>query len=514
MTSRRGRPIHAYRGIRYAQPPVGELRFQPPVPIKHYQNDVNATAEGPACPQPAPGYLLDEDCLRLNVYTPRRLGNGSLPVVVYIHAGGFYSVSGRSDVAGPQHLLDKDLVLVTINYRLGSLGFLSTGDIHAPGNNGFKDQVVALQWVHNNIASFGGDANCVTLAGYSAGGISVALHTVSPMSRGLFHRAISMSGSPYSQIPFRSNLLSLAVKQARLVNCSVSSTAELVECLRAVPWRVLGDSLKGFQEFSIDPILIWTPVIEGDFGQERFLPEHPLEIIRAGKLYSVPYIVSQTRDEFFWEAFLVLNNSIYRTLINEDYYKFAPLAFLLPSPSDLSAKALRREYLGDRDLGNRDKDYVDLGKLYGDAVIGFGAHRLANLLAHNNKEPTYYYEFDYIGNQSHYVDPTTGKPTGVAHHDELIYLFSLPAGFEQIPVSDSRDSFMVDKLTDIFYNFARTGNPNSLLDDKPVTWPPIHPSNRKYLRIGDHFSVHTNLFEHRFRVWEHLYRIEYNLTKI
>ncbi|XP_045507222.1 esterase E4-like isoform X2 [Colias croceus] len=447
MTSRRGRPIHAYRGIRYAQPPVGEMRFQPPVPIKHYKHVVNATAEGPACPQPAPGYLLDEDCLRLNVYTPGRLGNGSLPVLVYIHAGGFYSVSGRSDVAGPQHLLDKDLVLVTINYRLGSLG--------------------------------------------------------------LFHRALSMSGSPYSQIPFHSNLLSLAVKQARLVNCSVSSTAELVECLRTVPWRVLGYSLKGFQEFSIDPILIWTPVIEGDFGQERFLPEHPLEIIRAGKLYSVPYIVSQTRDEFFWEAFLVLNNSIYRTLINEDYYKVAPSAFLLPSPSDLSAKALRREYLGDRDLGNTDIDYVDLGKLYGDAVIGFGAHRLANLLAHNNKEPTYYYEFDYIGNQSHYVDPTTGKPTGVAHHDELIYLFSLPAGFEPIPVSDSRDSFMVDKLTDIFYNFARTGNPNSLLDDKPVTWPPIHPSNRKYLRIGDHFSVHTNLFEHRFRVWEHLYPIEY-----
>ncbi|XP_038218172.1 esterase FE4-like [Zerene cesonia] len=515
MTSRRGRPIHAYRGIRYAQPPVGALRFQPPVPITFYPHEVNATLDGPACPQPAdPGYFVDEDCLRLNVYTPGVLGKWSLPVLVYIHAGGFYSVSGRSDVAGPQHLLDKDLVLVTINYRLGSLGFLSTGDEHAPGNNGFKDQVVALQWVRANIASFGGDAGRVTLAGYSAGAISVALHTVSPMSRGLFHRAISMSGSPFSQIPFRCNLLHLAVQQARLVDCPVTSTAELVDCLRAVPWRVLGDSLKGFQEFSIDPILIWTPVIEGDFGQERFLPEDPLRAIRAGKLRSVPYIVSQTRDEFFWESFLVLNNSIYRTQINEDWYKVGPEAFLLPAPSDRSARALRAQYLPARRLENTAADNAALGRLYGDAVIGFGAHRLANLMAYNNKEPTYYYEFNYIGNQSHYVDPASGKPVGVAHHDELIYLFSLPAGFQEIPVSDSRDSLMVDKLTTMFYNFALTGNPNPLLDDcaSPV-WPPMRPDERQYLQIGDHFSVHRNLFENRFRVWEYLYPIEYNLTK-
>ncbi|CAK1547561.1 unnamed protein product [Leptosia nina] len=516
MTSRRGRTIHAFRGIRYAKPPVGELRFQPPVLITQYSEEVNATTEGPACPQPAdPGYYLDEDCLRLNVYTPgnRNVSSATnLPVIVYIHAGGFYSVSGRSDVAGPHYLLDKDLVLVTINYRLGSLGFLSTGDAEAPGNNGFKDQVTALRWVQRNIASFGGDPNCVTISGYSAGGISVALHTVSPMSKGLFHRAVSMSGSPFSQVPFKKDLLSLAVKQARLVDCPITSTKALVDCLKTVPWEKLGNSLDGFREFSIDPILIWTPVIEAEYGQERFLSEHPLHTISSGKLNSVPLIVSQTRDEFFWEAFLVFENAIYTSLINSDWYSVSRSAFLLPEPSDHAADVLREFYFKNRTLGNNTRDGQDLGKLYGDGVIGFGVHRLANLMAYHNKQPTYYYEFDYIGNHSHYQDPTTGKPVGVAHHDELIYLFSLPIGFDDIPLSSSSDSMMVDKLTNNFYNFARTGDPNPLLDTStPPVWPPIKPDRRTYLRITEHYSLGQNLFEDRFHVWDQLYPIDYSL---
>ncbi|XP_050676027.1 esterase FE4-like isoform X2 [Leptidea sinapis] len=457
MTSRRGRAIQAYRGIRYAEPPTGDLRFRPPVLIRQYAEAVDATADGPACPQPDIRVEQREDCLRLNVYTAANNGSKGRPVVVYVHPGGFYSVTGRSEFAGPHYLLDHDLVLVTINYRLGSLGFLSMGNELAPGNNGFKDQVAALRWVRRNIASFGGDPELVTIAGYSAGAISVALHMVSPMSRGLFHRAVSMSGSPYCQVKIPQHQRHLAEKQARLLDCPTDPPAQLLHCLRTVPWQKFGDSLNGFRDYSIDPILIWLPVVEQDFGQERFLEQHPLDVIKMGKLYSVPYIVSQTRDEFFWEAFLVLNNSTYFNRLTSNWVEAAPIPFLLPEPSEHAANKLKKVYFNDKPLLNNSETARALGMLYGDSVIGFGAHRLANLMSQNSAEPVFYYEFDYIGNNSHYRDPVSHKPVGVAHHDELIYLFSLSIAFPDIGVSSSPDSVMVDKLTSIMYNFALTG---------------------------------------------------------
>ncbi|XP_045519866.1 juvenile hormone esterase-like [Pieris brassicae] len=184
-----------------------------------------------------------------------------------------------------------------------------------------------------------------------------------------------MSGSPFSQIPRSQELLSLAVRQARLVDCPDSLTRAIVDCLRTVPWRRLGDSLKGFRDFSIDPIIIWRPVIERDYGQERFLAEDPMVSIREGRISSVPFIVSQTRDEFFWEAFLVLDNFIHTSLINSDWYRVSPIAFMLPSPSNHAAAVLGEAYVGNQPLENNTEDAQNLGKLYGDAVIGFGVHR-------------------------------------------------------------------------------------------------------------------------------------------
>lgn len=177
-----------------------------------------------------------EDCLRLNVFTPvlppiRK----HLPVIVFIHGGGFYSLSAQSyNYAGPQNLLDRKVVLVTCNYRLGSLGFLSTGTKHAPGNNGLKDQVACLRWVQKNIARFGGDPNSVTLMGHGAGAISVSLHLISPMSRGLFHKVILMDGSATAQWKVPRSQLNLAKRQARLLKCPVDDIKKIIRCLRKV----------------------------------------------------------------------------------------------------------------------------------------------------------------------------------------------------------------------------------------------------------------------------------------
>lgn len=191
-----------------------------------------------------------EDCLRVNVYTRQLPPRKKLwPVLVYIHGGGFYSLSGQSyNYAGPKNLIDRDIVLVTFNYRLGSLGFLSTGTEEAPGNNGLKDQVVLLRWVQQNIAQFGGDPNQVTLIGHGAGAISVSLHMVSPMSRDLFHRVILMDGAATAQWKVPRSQLKLAKRQARLLECPVDNIEEMINCLSKVYSAIhrFFDSMKNF----------------------------------------------------------------------------------------------------------------------------------------------------------------------------------------------------------------------------------------------------------------------------
>lgn len=512
--TRYGRRFESYRGIRYAAPPVGELRFQPPRLIERYPSPVDAREDGPACPLPAPpGYPVSEDCLMVNVYTPLKKDRKELlPVIVFIHAGGFYSMTGRSDLAGPHYLLDRDVVLVTINYRIGSLGFLSTGDELAPGNNGFKDQVAALKWVQRNIAGFGGDPQRVTIAGCSAGSTSVILHMISPMSKGLFHRGISMSGSPIFNTPTPDNLYRLAVKQAELMNCPTNNSRVIIDCLKTKPWRELGDSLLGFYEFGFDPVLIWEPVVEKDFGQERFLTMDPVDGIKQGKMHSVPYIVSQTTDEFFWMAFTVLRNQTLLDQMNSQWESVAPISFLLPRGPEGThvSRALRTAYLHDRPLRNDEDGRRGLGLLYADSIESFPVHRLMNLMCRHSPHPVWYYEFAYIGNHSHYEDPVTNKPIGAAHHDDLIYLFSLSYRFPDVGRAGA-DARLADLMTALWHNFAAHGDPNygELPELQGVKWPAVLPDKRSYLRVDSELSVRTNLKEDRIRVWEELFPLTY-----
>lgn len=217
-----------------------------------WDDTLNATVDGFSCPQPFQDLVnnpVSEDCLILNVYStklPRGGENPKRPVIVYLHSGGFYSVTSVSYWTGPQYFMDQDIVLVTVNYRLGSLGFISTGDREAPGNNGLKDQVEALKFVKSNIASFGGDPDSITICGYSAGAFSVSLHMLSPMSQGLFHKAIIMSGSIYGQYPIEKGQFHLAQKQAQLVGCPDDTSANIIRCLKTKSAVELGNSLLGF----------------------------------------------------------------------------------------------------------------------------------------------------------------------------------------------------------------------------------------------------------------------------
>ena len=236
LETRLGEVFHGFLKVPFAQAPINKLRFQDPKPAQSWEGVLNATQFGPMCQQInlLSNSTVSEDCLYLNVFT-KNLSPGNItlkPVVVYIHGGAFQL--GSSSDHEPHLLMERDVVLVTINYRLGAFGFLSLGTKEIPGNAGFKDQVLALRWVQKNIRSFGGDPHLVTLMGNSAGAYSVTAHMISPMSKGLFHRVIALSGSITYQRKLETDYLELAQKLARKLNCTISNNDAMIECLRSV----------------------------------------------------------------------------------------------------------------------------------------------------------------------------------------------------------------------------------------------------------------------------------------
>nr|XP_025044193.1 fatty acyl-CoA hydrolase precursor, medium chain-like isoform X4 [Pelodiscus sinensis] len=265
------RLVNVFLGISFAKPPLGSLRFSPPQPVDPWKGLRAATSYPPMCLQDmewiktwtamlkaeCPPLTVSEDCLYLNVYTPADSNqNAKLPVMVWIH-GGTLCIGGASIYDGSALATYENVVVVAIQYRLGISGFFSTGDEHARGNWGLLDQVAALQWVQENIAFFGGNPKSVTIFGASAGGISVGAHILSPLSKGLFHKAISESG--VAQVPgsFISHLQVVANTIANLSGCEITSSA-MVQCLRKKMDKEImtlnADLLKNFPPESVSVV--------------------------------------------------------------------------------------------------------------------------------------------------------------------------------------------------------------------------------------------------------------------
>lgn len=240
METRHGESFHAFLKVPFAEPPLGNLRFLAPEVKKPWSGIYEATQYSSMCMQInlLSASPVSEDCLYLNVFTknlPSETHKSLKPVIAYIH-GGSFQLGSASDHE-PHFLMERDVVLVTINYRLGAFGFLSLGTRDVPGNAGFKDQAMALKWIKKNISKFGGDPSSVTLMGNSAGAYAVTAHMVSPLSQGLFHRVVAMSGSITYQRKLENNYLSLAQKLAEKLNCTTNNIDEMLTCLRDVSLR-------------------------------------------------------------------------------------------------------------------------------------------------------------------------------------------------------------------------------------------------------------------------------------
>uniref|UniRef100_A0A8C0VXY6 Carboxylic ester hydrolase n=1 Tax=Castor canadensis TaxID=51338 RepID=A0A8C0VXY6_CASCN len=280
--------VHTFLGIPFAKPPLGSLRFAPPKPAAPWSGVRNGTSHPARClqnsdimnmdslkqlKQTLPPVSMSEDCLYLSIYSPAYAHEGSnLPVMVWIHGGAL--VAGMaSSYDGSILAATENVVVVAIQYRLGVLGFFSTGDQHASGNWGYLDQVAALRWVQKNIAHFGGNPAQVTIFGESAGGTSVSSHVVSPMSKGLFHGAIMESG-------------------VALLPDLISSSSEVVYtslCLHGGPLEKVSvlELMKGSK------VVMHTPLVDG-----AFLPRHPQELLVSADFQPVPSIIGVNTDEF------------------------------------------------------------------------------------------------------------------------------------------------------------------------------------------------------------------------
>ncbi|XP_055859203.1 juvenile hormone esterase-like [Episyrphus balteatus] len=509
LTSRLGEDFYAFRGIRYAQSPEGELRFQNPKPVKPWAPEIfDATNDGPRCPQPIQSQLNlteeSEDCLRLNVYTKNLNVIEYKPVIIYIHGGRFIEFSGESQkFSGPQILMDRDIVLVTFNYRLGSLGFLATGTADAPGNAGLKDQVAAFKWVKDHIHNFGGDSSSITLLGYDAGSISIGLHLVSPMTKGLFHRAIAMSGSAVSYWNYSFDQMDSAKKLATALKCPTNELEFMMKCLKESP--TIKNSIEEFGQ----------PVIERDFGQERFIVEDPVISFLSGKFHTIPLIVGMTKDEVedivkckFFINKLQHKNSIFLTvklqnftdaqLSNERFWKEPALSLFRYASTSTKSKEisaiLKKEYFEQHN--STLEPIKPLAKMMSDRVIGFPVHRFAHLAA--RFVPVYYYMFSYQGRYSY-----LNYSKGAFHYDDLQYLFYNPNMAPMFTTTDPENK-IIDRLTGMWTKFAATGDPNI----KNLNWKPLNLDKENYLDIGDELILREKLLLDRFDLWDRLFPVD------
>ncbi|CAL8125605.1 unnamed protein product [Orchesella dallaii] len=365
--SREGRPYHSFTGIPFAIVPE---RFEPAKPItKPWEGLKKAVEPGNICTQKefdgSGPTLGNEDCLNLNVYVPmNNTGKRGFPVMAWIHGGGFTFGDGFQ-YYGPRYFMDEDVILVTFNYRLGVFGFLSTGDEVIPGNNGLKDQVLALKWVQENIKAFGGDPAKVTIFGESAGGASVHFQLLTPLAKGLFHRAISQSGSALAYWAHQGNPRENAVQLATHLKCPTTAadsskitSEEIRDCFKGLSTEELNDGQFNFK--STWPLnmrsFIFVPVAEpmplATSTNVPFLTDTAMSLVSQGKYGSeVPLMIGASEDEgAILHAGVVLKHEELIKELNEDWDRIAPKAagydvHFTPEKQKVISDELRNLYL-------------------------------------------------------------------------------------------------------------------------------------------------------------------------
>ena len=481
--------LSVFRGVPFAAPPVGALRFRAPQPVEPWEGVREAKSFGPIALQ-APNEALEallpppetpqpqsEDCLYLNIWTPG-LDAAARPVMVWIHGGAFTIGSGSEEYYSGVNLASRgDVVVVTINYRLGAFGFLNLPAL-GETNFGMRDQVAALKWVQENIANFGGDPGNVTIFGESAGGMSVGAQMASPEAAGLFHKAIPQSGACH-------NALTMSETEAtgRKFAERLGVDPDDVEALRAAPAAdVLAASVAvdplasgdmGGEE-SPTPQMPFQPVIDGEF-----LAKLPIEHVREGSAAGVATLVGSLDEE------MKLLSAMGMPEPPDDEAVVAWLGMLHPDAASAYAtyRAARRE------RGEDDSPGEIMTAVIGDVMLRIPGLRLAE--AQTPQAPTYAYLFDW---KSPHLDGALGS----CHALELPFVFGTHEFAPDFAGSGPAADALAEVTMDTWLAFARTGNPAG----ESVEAPAWDAETKPILVLGSNVRVEQDWRGAEIGAWD------------
>lgn len=510
-----GGNYYSFQSVPFAQPPVGPLRFKAPQPVENWNGTRDALSPGQPCLQfnlILQQFLGSEDCLSLNVYTPKLPDDSSeqpkLPVMVWIHGGGFAEGTSRPEIHGPDFIVDSGVILVTINYRLGVLGFLSTGDAVASGNFGLKDQVEALRWVHENIANFGGNPENVTLSGVSSGAASVVLHMLSPMSNGLFQRGIAMGGSPLNPWSFSEDAVGRSFRLGQLLGLETNDSQQLVDFLRtqdAVKFpKLMRETLSDEDKqrlfmFGFVPSI--EPAVDG-----AFLTECPEKLLSEGRFRPLPFLtgLTSTEGKFLLKWTHIADDSTKVSNINANFVDIIGADLRLPHKEErqVAAQKLRDFYFGEKNISSETFDI--LVHLLGDLYFKEGVDKVIRSLAAMSRFPIYYYRFSHEGTLSPIAVFSYNDIPGASHGEDGAYLFNMNITSLNLD-PNSPEQIVRSKMVTLWTNFMKTGNPTPHLDEIITQhWQPYSLRKRAFLDIQVQLTLGQNQNEDTINFWRQL----------
>jgi para-nitrobenzyl esterase len=444
--------IHVFRGIPFAAPPVGDLRWKAPQPVKVWDGIRRADTFGPSCPQMAmiPGtnqLELSEDCLYLNVWTPAKAANEKLPVMVWIYGGGFAMGSASFPLYSGDELAKRGVILVTITYRVGALGFLAHPELTAEspdkvsGNYGLLDQIAALKWVQKNIEAFGGDPAKITIFGESAGAISVSMLCASPLAKGLFSGAISESGGSFGPVKGQRGLNGVqtlqAAEQDGLAFAQRMGAASIAELRQIAPEKWLSDPSAQMGGF-------W-PVADG-----LVITDDQYKLYEQGKYNDVNVLIGTNSDEGSMFARPAESVEEYQKDIRERFGAFA----------DRILEAYPAHTI--------EETYTSAADIFRETAFAWPTYAWANLQSATGKSNVYLYYFDQPQPPSPFFP---AKLRGSAHASEMDYVFGhLDAGRRT-----ESDFKLSDIMIQYWTNFAKYGDPNGKDLPKWETYSAANP---------------------------------------
>jgi para-nitrobenzyl esterase len=457
--------LDIYKGIPYARPPLGELRFTPPQDPEPWLGELDCSRLGSQCVQAPSSFYpgpMSEDCLRLNVWAPARAGNNSgLPVYVFIHGGGFAAGSGGVDTYDGGNFARQGIVTVTINYRLGALGFFASRETWqrygTTGNWGILDQIKALQWVRDNISAFGGDPAQVTIGGESAGSFSVSALMLSPLARGLF-RGVIMESGPILTLPALSYYAKSDLARSIAVSAMLASifgaadNAEGLAQMQKADAEVLTRFSAFMAQQTMNPAFFLTPVFDG-----KVIPVDPLLAMSSGNFAPVSLMLGFNHDEGSMFVPADTDEGAYKMLVMRMLTGDKGLRFLERFGKNQAVPAWQRA-----------RQAVAYG------VFSAGSKRFADLAVRAGHK-VYLYKFNYVS------PANRDSGLGAAHSAELSLVFN---NLEGADLSAPEAGQLAAEMNTRWANFIKTGDPN-LGERLPsqVIWPPYEAKNPRLLLL-------------------------------